>query len=150
MYVAFGLAGLSAVVVGIALFMVAREEVLLDLHHRVTEGTVIGISTSLRGPGSVDVVYSADGREHTTSVGQSWWGGSVYTGDHVRIEYSPSHPSLARRAGAHDALSLVGGLAACTVAGVAFEGLRRRRRRRVTGGAGSRCGRPRAGRRPRR
>ncbi|MFF5082964.1 hypothetical protein ACFY36_38475 [Actinoplanes sp. NPDC000266] len=130
LYAALTFTGLCLVAACAGLFMVARAEIILDLGHRVVAASVIEVSTASRGPGSAEVVFPVDGHQREAWVEQPWWGLGASVGDEISVEYSPAHPSVARRAGAHDALSLVGVAVAATVAGLAFEALRRRFRKR--------------------
>ncbi|MEV4348164.1 hypothetical protein AB0J83_27225 [Actinoplanes sp. NPDC049596] len=130
MYAAFGFTGLCLLVLCFALVMVSRAEIMLDLRHHIAEGPVVETSTSVRGPGSAEVAFTAGDLQRTAWVEQPWWGTPASVGDRLRIEYSPTHPSVARRVGAHDAVSLAGVIASASLTGLAFEALRRRAGRR--------------------
>lgn len=99
---AFALACLLAVVLGV--IFVLRDEVRLDLHHEQAVGRVVDVYRHRGGPDSVRVEFSAGGRPAGATVELPWFAMPPQDGAQVRIEYLKSDPSVARRAGAHDAV----------------------------------------------
>ncbi|GAA0465223.1 hypothetical protein Ade02nite_48120 [Paractinoplanes deccanensis] len=128
MYGAFALVALGGLAICVFLALGTRDEISLDRHHRTTTASVTRTDTSGRGPGTAQVAFSDAGRQRTAWVEQPWFGGDVAVGEHLRIEYSPAHPSVARRAGAHDMLSFAAAVAAVALVATVSERLRRRPR----------------------
>jgi hypothetical protein len=119
--------GLAAVVV--LLVFGLHDEVVLDLHHSAAMGQVTQVSEGRRGPGSMQVEFSAGGKPAKAWVGLSWFGSTPKQGDQVRIEYLNANPGTARRAGAHDIVTLGFGLGGSALLATAAAGFGRRRKR---------------------
>ena len=84
------------------------DEITLDLHHVTTTAQVTGVDDVYqRGPASLEVRFTAGGKPVTTTVGQGFPHHLPGVGDQIRIEYAPSDPGHARRAGVHDLLELL-------------------------------------------
>lgn len=92
------LAGLALCIVS---FLIVRDEIALDVRHGVAVANVITISSG-RGPGTARVDFPADGKLREAAVEQPFFGPALEPGDQARIEYLPSNPAVARRAGTHD------------------------------------------------
>jgi hypothetical protein len=120
----------TVLIVGFLAVILGRltiNEVVLDLRHRVTDATVTRVELR-RSVDFADVTFlDATGKARRARIQLSWWPGDVTVGDSQRIDYDPSHPSRARRHGAHDPLALWPLAAALCLA--AFLGFGNRRRR---------------------
>ncbi|WP_250006730.1 hypothetical protein [Actinoplanes sp. M2I2] len=121
------------VVAGLALCfaasLIVRDEVALDLHHRVALARVTDTHAG-KGPGTARVVFTEDGSVHEAVVQQPLLGSGLEVDDQLRVEYLPSRPAVARRAGAHDFLSFAAVIGTVVVPPLVVPLLRRRSRRR--------------------
>jgi hypothetical protein len=84
------------------IFHVVRDEVLLDVHHSRATGVVQEASPGKAG-GTARVTFSPDPYGPVTATVQlSIFHDLPRVGDRIEVEYDPSQPHRARRAGAHD------------------------------------------------
>jgi hypothetical protein len=129
MYVGWGIAALCLLPLLVVTVDVIHGEIALDLDHRVVDARVIEVHTSRRGPDSLQVAFSADGHQHEAHIQQPWFGAPVDPGVSVRIEYLPSDPAVARRAGAHDLVGYAEAVGVLTLSVCAARWWHRRRRK---------------------
>lgn len=120
---------LGVVTFAALLLLIARDEVRLDVRHDTAQARVIRTYSQSRGPGGAVVRFTVDGRPVEADVALSWFGDTPHTGATMAIEYDPSHPARARRAGSHDVVGIVVPLVAIAVfASTGWRPWRRRRR----------------------
>lgn len=106
---AFWIVFTAAAVIALLVLAVltTRHEIALDLHHRNAVARVVDVSTGGKGPGTARIRFPAGDADAEATVLQPWFGRDSEVGDRLRIEYLPSNPEVARRAGAHDLVGLV-------------------------------------------
>jgi hypothetical protein len=118
---------------GLILGRLTVDEVILDARHHVAEATITKVELRRSVDFALVEFQDATGARRTARIQLSWWPHDTEAGDGQRVDYDPSHPSRARRHGAHDPLALwpvVVGLGLATVLGRGKRGTRRQRARR--------------------
>ena len=118
---------LAGLVLCVVSFLMVRDEIALDVRQGVAVARVATISAG-RGPGIARVDFPADGKPREAAVEQPFFGHALEPGDQSRIDYLPSNPAVARRAGTHDPIGFAVVLDGLVVA--AFVSLVRPLRRR--------------------
>jgi hypothetical protein len=129
-----------SLIFGIPSVVLAYAEVRLDLDHRSAVARIEQLSAGNRsGYPEARVVFPVPGRSPVDAdVDRALGGDTLRVGDSIRIEYSPSDPSNARRAGTHSIVCFP--IALASVAYLAFvpqlRSNRARRRRGDSAGPG--------------
>jgi len=104
---------MGVMAVFILVIVVGRSEVQLDRSHATATAKVTAVNPGGRNsPGSLDVTFAVGDQMVRTSVQQPYLGPSYSVGQSIQVQYLPSDPYTARIAGQHDALQVVGYVAA--------------------------------------
>ena len=80
--------GVACALFVLVLLIVARNEIVLDLHHARATAAVREVSEGTHGPGTLRLDFAVGARTVDTWVRQSWFGPAYFKGETVAIDYA--------------------------------------------------------------